>query len=394
MEERGTHSWGFTDGNEVWKNVGAFSDSFTADLLGKKIALVHTRFATFGSKTEENSHPFRVGNILGVHNGQIYNHAAVAKTHGIEYAVDSELIFHYLNEGRDLSELEGYGAVVFFENNILHLGVFNKGQLTLAATEFGWAWASTKSAVANSLRMAGFTPHWYAQLEEGTLYQLDGWNIKVDERPLSISERVVQTYNYRARRWNPDTKTWEDDTTPKVNSAGLVTHGHYGYGHFDDDYNWDWLEDKGKETQKLLNEPSSDDDEPVDVETIPDDCNFCGESMANGFGKSKQWGYICKACLDSEPDDLEEDEDEYFFSQYEADKLWKILGDDGAGLRAIMCSDCNYWSIADEKVYREHRHRFNVCESCYEINYKHSDLALEFEQDHDQPEPEAAVIPA
>ena len=57
MQERGKHSWGWTDGVNVHKEKGAFSGSFDGDLLGSKTALIHTRFGTVGAQTAENSHP-------------------------------------------------------------------------------------------------------------------------------------------------------------------------------------------------------------------------------------------------------------------------------------------------------------------------------------------------
>ena len=35
--------------------------------------LGHTRFATEGAIVKSNAHPFRVGDVVGTHNGCVYN---------------------------------------------------------------------------------------------------------------------------------------------------------------------------------------------------------------------------------------------------------------------------------------------------------------------------------
>ena len=213
MSDRGKHSWGFTNGTEVDKYLGDVVASFDGQKhLGHKTALVHTRFATTGEKTKENSHPFQIGTMLGVHNGQVYNHREVAKDHGISYQVDSELIFHQLQSDRPMSELEGYGAIVFFEGGILHVGTFNNGSLHLVKTKVGWIWASTKEAVNVALNHSGLYTEFQfaADIKDGRLYQLIGDKIVKDSRKLDISasKPSVSLWKGPSRTWDSATKGW------------------------------------------------------------------------------------------------------------------------------------------------------------------------------------------
>lgn len=70
---------------------------------------VHTRFATIGTITEKNAHPFMHGRILGMHNGTIRNEFENKN----KFETDSEAIYYNISKQGDeyLKTLEGmYGA--------------------------------------------------------------------------------------------------------------------------------------------------------------------------------------------------------------------------------------------------------------------------------------------
>ena len=126
MQSRGTHSTGvaivgkkgvFTHKlampAEKFINTDAFKNMLN---MNPNIIVGHTRAATVGEKTDENAHPFKFGNIIGVHNGSVTNHATVYP----EAKVDSEAIFYTLDKyandyAKAFKELRGAFAITWID---------------------------------------------------------------------------------------------------------------------------------------------------------------------------------------------------------------------------------------------------------------------------------------
>ena len=125
--ERGHDSYGVYTPASTIRGIGRFDDACfkhtnLRKILGQKVVLGHTRHATQGHNTIDNAHPFKYGNILGAHNGIIWNDTDLADKRKCKhrYVVDSEAIFHGLQlEGRkSLIDLEGYASIWFIDTNI------------------------------------------------------------------------------------------------------------------------------------------------------------------------------------------------------------------------------------------------------------------------------------
>lgn len=167
-DERGKDATGaailFTDGNyagikrgeEATKWFAKFGN--TKDRYGSllkiweeyehpvKIYMGHCRKGTIGDKEDnENNHPIKIGNIIGIHNGVIRNDKEIQEHLGCKRdgKVDSEMIFrlmHYLtNEGKEpftmpmieqlISRLTGAWAVMAFNaDNMYQLPLFCDGR--------------------------------------------------------------------------------------------------------------------------------------------------------------------------------------------------------------------------------------------------------------------------
>lgn len=92
-----------------------------------RIILGHTRFATQGKITASNSHPFKVGNTVGAHNGCVYNVGKMEKKLDKVCPVDSQLIFKSIDKSNTIEEAVKYFdsdfALCFVKDNlnVLHL---------------------------------------------------------------------------------------------------------------------------------------------------------------------------------------------------------------------------------------------------------------------------------
>lgn len=416
MTERGNQSWGWTDGVNVSKYLGKVRDNFDGNLHASSTsALLHTRWATFGEKVAENSHPFSIKGIIGVHNGMVYNHREIASKYNREYKVDSEMIFHHIADGLDLKELEGYGTIVFYRDGELYLGRMvndtkKEGELTLARTTWGYAWASTKEALDDALGMAAQYPRYYVDLKPGQLYKFVGDQIvKVREIALKLSDskpggkKSWEDFTDDDKSW----RTWNSSklysmTGSKLNHTWapnhVWVHGH-GYVHRDLTEPIDGVNGKYHYGYKLkaqnqlplptaetttfkpaplMDEPESDADEVIDEsDTIyldtedggleDDSCEECGSK-----GKTYHYGtqYLCSECIG------------YMFHEEAGRSLMEQVNGKFNFIRTTpnevnitqglteQCEDClqdiepnddAYWDAAEELI---------VCPACYAHNYQ------------------------
>lgn len=87
---------------------GSFIKVWNSHPANTKVYLGHCRAGTIGDKEDnENNHPIKIGNLVGIHNGKINNHYEIFKNLGCDRdgKVDSEAIFrlfeYYTNKGKE-----------------------------------------------------------------------------------------------------------------------------------------------------------------------------------------------------------------------------------------------------------------------------------------------------
>ncbi len=117
MQTRGRMSFGAVFGGlknenlQVVREVGKIGEF--PDMVGhvgnSRLIMLHTRLATHGANVEKNCHPFQYNEHLVTHNGVIYNYDEVDKSKN--YRVDSMALARRIAYNRDVSDLQGYGAV-------------------------------------------------------------------------------------------------------------------------------------------------------------------------------------------------------------------------------------------------------------------------------------------
>lgn len=160
-DDRGgdSHGWYAPMAHAIYRNLGLVS-GIARTASHHPLLIAHTRKATVGDKTVENSHPFVMGNIIGAHNGGVSNWQWRNSQQKTDYQVDSQQIFHALNEDKDLSELYGYGAIEWVDlrrpkGDILLCRISQHGDLGVARTEHGIIWSSAKSKLDEALFLCG-----------------------------------------------------------------------------------------------------------------------------------------------------------------------------------------------------------------------------------------------
>lgn len=201
--DRGRSSWGVVKLNQnknqlvIKRGLGPISGHIYT-LLDANTLYLHTRAATCGATTIENAHPFTFGNIIGAHNGAVYNHRLLDAEYDREFEVDSMHLFAHLSEGLDFSDVEGYGAIEWINKEepkrIYFCRISDGGQLSVAGigkTEdtHGIVWSSSGLHLESALKSAGFKnyfeyptkPFQVYFVEDGKLYIKEDQKLEVKD---------------------------------------------------------------------------------------------------------------------------------------------------------------------------------------------------------------------
>lgn len=128
IDSRGGHAAGFLamrkDGPLILgRNTGSWigqSLDFYKHIIRGHAVMMHARYATTGSHTKSNAHPFKIERngkavLHGAHNGMILDADDSAKENRRDFSVDSRELFELLadNNKKRIKSLMGYGTIVW-----------------------------------------------------------------------------------------------------------------------------------------------------------------------------------------------------------------------------------------------------------------------------------------
>jgi hypothetical protein len=209
---RGKDSWGWfiCDTGEIVKGLGTIHPGNTAVAAPYFSVLGHTRHATVGGISEDNAHPFMIGNVVGAHNGGIGNHKELNEIrkslHLEEYECDSMHLIDALDVGLDAcGELFGWGAVEWVDLNrprTIRLAKLPNGTLNVAQCQEGILWSSAGYDVKAAMRAVGMKGI-LLEIEEGVVYDIHNGNIRISDDKLVLGSSsfrdlgkatTIQTY--------------------------------------------------------------------------------------------------------------------------------------------------------------------------------------------------------
>lgn len=203
----------------------------------------HTRFATVGAHTAENAHPFHMGNIVGAHNGGVFNHDELDRKYNRSFAVDSMHIIAHLSEGRtDFSDFTGYGAVAWYDvtdpgaQYLCRISVDGELEVEVLPDNQGVLWASTK----HILQTAMVCVRWYAtsksyNLSAHKVYRVYRGAIEETDKVIKFGERHKAVTTLPTPYTSP--KHWSRGTNTPVSVYTPNEGWRHGWGR-DEDGEW------------------------------------------------------------------------------------------------------------------------------------------------------------
>lgn len=213
-------------------------------------AILHTRFWTKGSpKNNANNHPIPVGNIIGVHNGGVYNDDELFTDMGLldrrVAQVDSEAIFATLAYGMEeyantrstrvplaenitdlLEVIEGGAAIGWLDMNddedVLHVSRLFASPLVWGQTDKGsFVFASTADALMEATEAVHMALVHVEAMDEGGYARIKGGRICDYESFKPQSSQFATAYRSWNRNrttqylgsesWDNDYERWWDD---------------------------------------------------------------------------------------------------------------------------------------------------------------------------------------
>jgi glutamine phosphoribosylpyrophosphate amidotransferase len=226
MQARGFQSTGqasITDSEVIIDKKAVAAEDFIKLKTFKKsigkdinITMGHTRFATKGSISDRNAHPFVKGKIVGTHNGQVFDfNPKIDDGH----EVDSELIFNAINKyeklQKALNQVNGNVAIAWINTeHLTELNLFTDGGNDIFICEIKelhtYFYASTSEAL--ELIMACFyrEPKTVLQVPESTHLIITTKN-EIIEKALTITGYYKTTYDFDFKRANSDRMDNDDE---------------------------------------------------------------------------------------------------------------------------------------------------------------------------------------
>lgn len=168
---RGTHSTGYADidtrsNRTIIRKGPVDAKTFLPffKMAEGNLLLGHTRHATCGKINTANAHPWKIGRLVGAHNGIVMNEWSVKKylkdvhSDNASYEVDSQYLIHMMDRYGHMGNATGMLNLVYWSlyRRSLNFVVSDNPMNIAMSKDFDWlAWSSDKSHLETVLKSSG-----------------------------------------------------------------------------------------------------------------------------------------------------------------------------------------------------------------------------------------------
>lgn len=196
-DKRGGHAWGVWSPHLILRGLGK-AEGHSPRFCGLMSVFGHCRYATHGANILRNAHPFEQEGVFLSHNGVISNHYDLNREKHRSHQVDSQHILSQLVEKKPMTDLRGYGAIVWADDkdtDEIYMGkLSSNGSLFVALTDAGMLWSSEESAAKKAIKAGGLKFIQSFEIEAGKQYFAKGGAFfdDSDAKPsIKVSEPVT-----------------------------------------------------------------------------------------------------------------------------------------------------------------------------------------------------------